>query len=164
MPYKDPQKHKEYQKKYQAKYQLKNKEKLKEYRIGRREIRKEYQKQYRLKNKEKINEYDRQYRLNNKEEIVIKQKEQYETNKLLAIQQLGGKCIVCGESNPDKLEFNHINPRDKDVNITHILNYNINNKTLQDELAKCNLLCKLCHLKETKNQWLNGTFDFLLED
>ena len=66
MPYKDPEKKKEYHKKYREK----NKKEIKEYK-------KEYDKEYREKNKEKQAEYMKDYYQNNKEY----KKEYYENNK-----------------------------------------------------------------------------------
>jgi len=63
MPYKDPEKAKEYRKK--------NKEKVKE-----------YQKEYYLKNREKVLQREKQYQLKNKEKIQeYKKKHQKEYNK-----------------------------------------------------------------------------------
>jgi DNA repair exonuclease SbcCD ATPase subunit len=59
MPYKDPEKRKEYDKQYREK----NKEKIKEYQkeYNQTENRKQYEKEYRENNKDKIKECKKQY-------------------------------------------------------------------------------------------------------
>ena len=71
MPFKDPEKRKEYDKKYYKK----NKEKRKEYYKKNKEKKLEYDKEYRQNNKEKILEQRKEYRQNNKEQISEYQKE-----------------------------------------------------------------------------------------
>jgi len=80
MPYKDPEKQREYKKEY---YQKKNKEYMKEYYEKNKEKileqQKEYMKEYREKNKEKIKEQRKEYREKNKE--YYKEYNQTETGK-----------------------------------------------------------------------------------
>lgn len=68
--------------------------------------------------------------------------------RLQAIEQLGGQCVKCGTK--DNLEFDHIIPRDKTMNIAALLNSA--QKTLDKELKKCQLLCKKCHLAKTMSE------------
>jgi len=61
MPYKDPEKKKEYQKEYRKKNKEKIQEQIKEYREQNKEKIKEQNKEYRKKNKEKIKEHQKEY-------------------------------------------------------------------------------------------------------
>lgn len=63
--------------------------------------------------------------------------------KLKAINYLGGKCEKCGENNPFKLCFHHIDSDEKETNIYDIryLRWSMMIK----ELDKCKLLCQNCH-------------------
>lgn len=62
------------------------------------------------------------------------------------IQILGGKCADCGTT--ANLEFDHKDRSTKAFNISKMYGYSMD--TLKDELAKCQLLCKDCHLIKTK--------------
>ena len=62
---------------------------------------------------------------------------------------LGGKCIKCGSIN--NLEFDHINPKEKCFTITKKTTYNWD--IIKKELDKCQLLCKECHLKKTRENY-----------
>ncbi len=63
---------------------------------------------------------------------------------------MGGKCVECGST--ELLQFDHINPLEKSFTITS----NFHRKDLDEELAKCQLLCWDCHMEKTKNDWLSG--------
>ena len=74
----------------------------------------------------------------------------YKRNKQKYVDKLGGKCVECGST--ELLQFDHINPLEKSFTITS----NFHRKDLDEELAKCQLLCPTCHLEKTKNDWLSG--------
>lgn len=59
----------------------------------------------------------------------------------------GGYCVDCGETNLDRLEFDHLNPQEKSYNITR--RWSIKWATLRRELMKCVLRCSDCHLDRT---------------
>lgn len=67
------------------------------------------------------------------------QKERYEREKKSLIEMLGGKCSVCGST--ENLEFDHIERDGKKFAITRKLH----DKSLLEELSKCQLLCNKCH-------------------
>lgn len=77
------------------------------------------------------------------------QKKRYEREKNELIATLGGKCACCGTTN--NLQFDHINPEEKSFAITA----GLHSSRLHDEISKCQLLCKRCHLKKTRgdNGW-----------
>lgn len=82
--------------------------------------------------KERHREYNLQYYHNRR-------------NKL--IQQLGGKCVMCGST--ENLEFDHINSKEKTFSVgSRIQN---NNSEFSAELDKCQLLCHSCHRKKSKD-------------
>lgn len=87
---------------------------------------------------------------NNKEEIMKYNREYVRNHKNLLKEKMGGKCVKCGAI--ENLQFDHINPLEKSFNISN----NIHRKDLDEELAKCQLLCPECHLDKTKNEWLTG--------
>lgn len=59
---------------------------------------------------------------------------------------LGGKCVKCGSL--ENLHFDHIDPKTKFFEIgSKIRNYARNR--VEEEIKKCQLLCKPCHLKKS---------------
>lgn len=55
-----------------------------------------------------------------------------------------GPCVLCGSS--DDLELDHI---DESTKVTHNI-WSWSEKRRADELVKCQVLCKICHLEKTK--------------
>lgn len=75
-------------------------------------------------------------------EAVIRRREKV---KLMAIQYKGGKCEICGYNKyAGALEFHHVNPEEKDFNISKS-GYRKSYKDLLIELDKCMLVCSNCH-------------------
>lgn len=71
--------------------------------------------------------------------------------------QLGGKCVKCG--NTESLEFDHINPCLKTQSFNKILTKRITKK-VKAEFSNCQLLCSDCHLIKTiaeKAKFKHGT-------
>lgn len=58
--------------------------------------------------------------------------------------KVGKVCCVCPESNPDKLDFHHIDPATKLFSIGGPVH---SRKAVLAEVAKCELRCKKCHGK-----------------
>lgn len=63
--------------------------------------------------------------------------------KAKAVAYLGGKCVNCGYSKSNSaLEFHHLDPNEKDMNISgKVMSWS----KLTAELDKCVLLCSNCH-------------------
>lgn len=70
----------------------------------------------------------------------------YKRRKAAAIEQLGGKCVYCGST--EDLQFDHIDRNTKSFTIARELD-SVSEKRLQEELAKCQLLCPPCHEEKT---------------
>lgn len=70
------------------------------------------------------------------------QPKRYKKRKAELINALGGKCVVCGAKN--NLEFDHIIPSTKSFTIMSHWHDDV-----EEELKKCQLLCKKCHLRKT---------------
>lgn len=72
------------------------------------------------------------------------------------LARLGDRCVSCGST--DDLEFDHIDPELKSFNISR--NLTASNVAVQAELAKCQLLCRSCHIEKTAREnsgWRHGT-------
>lgn len=55
-------------------------------------------------------------------------------------------CIECGESEPICIDFHHVDPAQKEVNVASLVNCG-SLKKLQAEIEKCVPLCANCHRK-----------------
>ena len=64
----------------------------------------------------------------------------------ILVERMGGKCVECGST--ETLEFDHIDPSTKSFNISG--GYHKPREVLEEELSKCQLLCKACHIEKTK--------------
>jgi len=87
------------------------------------------------KNREQYNEYMRKYML-----------ERYYRRRAAAIEQLGGKCIDCG--NTESLEFDHAIARDKVLDLGKAFS-GWSDARIQAELKKCVLRCAPCHREKS---------------
>lgn len=63
--------------------------------------------------------------------------------RIKAINLLGGKCKICGNSNIFHLVFHHIDSSEKEKNINLLKNYKWS--VILTELNKCELYCANCH-------------------
>lgn len=63
------------------------------------------------------------------------------------IYLLGGKCVKCNTT--EKLEFDHINPKNKNFSIGSKIR-SFSKEKLLEELEKCQLLCRSCHKEKNK--------------
>lgn len=57
-------------------------------------------------------------------------------------------CKNCGERNPVVLDFDHINPDEKEFTISAVVG-NVSKESLWAEIEKCDVLCANCHRKKT---------------
>lgn len=66
--------------------------------------------------------------------------------KIKAVELLGNKCNICGYNQCIRaLDFHHRDATTKEYNITHLRCYPFYGDKVQNELKKCDLLCKNCH-------------------
>jgi hypothetical protein len=61
-------------------------------------------------------------------------------------------CQRCGEDHVACLQFHHIDPSLKDINISQAASNGWSLDRIKSEMAKCNVLCANCHFKEHYNQ------------
>lgn len=86
--------------------------------------------------------------------VSIQTKERQRKFKLKCLEYKGNKCLNCGYNRCNGvLEFHHIDPNEKDFNISSVKTHKFNNKVIK-ELDKCILLCSNCH-REIHNNILN---------
>lgn len=75
----------------------------------------------------------------------------WERRRALAIEKLGGSCVSCGSD--ELLEFDHIDPDTKLMTIARASSRN--EEFFWSEVAKCQLLCKPCHIIKTNDDRKN---------
>ena len=62
--------------------------------------------------------------------------------KRIAVNYKGGECLICGYKRcMSALHFHHVNPWEKDFNISEKSNW----FDIKREIEKCVLLCANCH-------------------
>lgn len=82
--------------------------------------------------------------------IAKKCKEKYNANQLKMKQELmehigQTKCKDCGYSDIRALSFHHINPKEKEFNISKGFTHSYGFDLLKKEAEKCDILCMNCH-------------------
>jgi hypothetical protein len=55
------------------------------------------------------------------------------------------ECTECGESHKACLDFHHVDPEEKELNVSDALLYSVSK--VEKEIEKCIILCSNCHRK-----------------
>ncbi len=71
--------------------------------------------------------------------------------RTLHMLKFGKCCEKCGCNDPILLDFDHINPENKLVNVSNARS----TKRILEEVKKTRLLCVMCHRLHTQSQWKN---------
>ena len=95
-----------------------------------------------------------EWRKNNQGKINDASRRLRYKKKLERIEYLGGKCVGCGECNPDLLQFDHIDRSKKEFNISKKCDLVL--EKIIPELDKCQLLCNTCHAIKTRSNQDNN--------
>ncbi len=109
-------------------------------------------KEWRDKNREKLNKCKREYYYRNLD------KEKSRIRKTNAIRKLELKewfddyrsnlsCARCDENHIACLEFHHIDPSEKEVEVGRAVTNGWNKERIIKEMEKCEVLCSNCHRK-----------------
>ena len=61
------------------------------------------------------------------------------------------KCVICGENEQVCLDFHHVNPNHKDVEVSKLQYSTYSQKKIINEIEKCIILCANCHRKVHAN-------------
>jgi len=133
------QQHREYMRKYR--------EKNLGYKFRERERRKEYYSENQLEEQRKAREYMRKRYLANKDRELAKGRDRYRKKRIEWDAFLATKeCTHCGFSDPECLDFHHMNPAKKDFHVSAMMS--LSWKRIYAEAEKCIVLCANCHRKE----------------
>lgn len=153
---------------YARKYRQENKEKVRkcidDWRNKNRDKVNENSRQYKENNKEKVKEWNNKYYARNIEKIKAQNKLDYQQNRkyydskrreymIVLIKWVDDMkkekgCRIC--KTLEKLEYHHIKPEDKFMEISTMVNAMMNREDILEEIKKCEVLCNGCHI-ETHN-------------
>lgn len=109
--------------------------------------------EYYQKNPDKFKERNRKNFLKYKPEVLVERKRKALLVKKQCVEYLGGKCEICGyDFHLAALQFHHINPTEKEFELTKRICNGQSVEILHEELDKCCLLCANCHSIVSYNQ------------
>ena len=66
--------------------------------------------------------------------------------------KLGLKCLDCSESDPACLDFHHLIPAYKVLEVSKMIRGGYSEGVILQEIAKCSVLCSSCHRKFHSHQ------------
>jgi len=106
------------------------------------------QSECRVCSKKRNRAYYKENRETQIQQIYAAKKRRIEENRKFVFGYLSKHtCVDCGESDPRVLEFDH--QRDKEYNITDLLNGGYSREKIQLEIDKCEVRCANCHRRKT---------------
>lgn len=106
-----------------------------------KECHKERMRRRSIDKKEQISAYHKKYAKEHKED-----RKEKATIWRLKIQGLKSPCVKCGEDRPCVIEFHHIDPSKKSINIGKI-SPRKSFEIIEKEVQKCVCLCRNCHFE-----------------
>ena len=110
----------------------------------------EARREYYLQNKERIRALARERYLRNREKILRDTQEVARRNKEFRKAILSEfPCKLCGESDPDMIDWHHIDESQKKFNVAHTSRAH---SEWWDEVMKCIPVCVSCHRKIHKDK------------
>jgi predicted HNH restriction endonuclease len=93
---------------------------------------------------EKQKEWKKQHYEENKELYINKQQERRQNIRIL-VESFKTPCIVCGESDKACIDYHHVNPSEKDLQIGNAGKHKWSDKKIISEIEKCVCLCSNHH-------------------
>lgn len=98
-------------------------------------------------------EWKKQYVRENKERLYLDAEiRKLRVNEWLINHKSSLECETCGENHPACLEFHHVNPDEKEHEISKMVARGFSMKAILREIEKCKILCANCHHK-LHNGW-----------
>lgn len=108
------------------------------------------------KDRTKAKLYARQHYEKNKQVYIERAKkftklQRIKLRNLIWEYLLQHPCLDCQETDPVVLQFDH--QRDKKFHICDGIRRGLSNKTMLEEIAKCEIRCANCHAKKTAKEY-----------
>lgn len=97
-------------------------------------------------------QYDREYHLSRSSEskatkIALNKKRQEKLKAAIHTIKKQNGCTFCAEDEPICLDFHHLDPTEKDINVSDALKRGWTVERMQKEIDKCITVCSNCHRK-----------------
>lgn len=104
---------------------------------------------WREDNADKVKKYKRDYLERNRKVVNKRNKDRIKLlREWLREYKSTLKCAKCGEDNPATLDFHHLDPSEKELNIGSVISKGWGKDRILKEVEKCVVLCANCHRKE----------------
>lgn len=100
------------------------------------------------KKQEQRDSWNRWYARNQTKVRKAVRKRKLETKQWLDAYKATLRCEHCDENHPSCLQFHHLDPTKKDLEVSLGPQWGWNIKRILREIAKCAILCANCHIKE----------------
>lgn len=103
--------------------------------------------------------HEKWYRDNGDKRRAQVRERRRKTRDWLAEVKKQGECHVCGLSGEIAhwaLDYHHRDGEEKVASISYLVGNGYGRKTIEDEMAKCDLICSNCHRTQHYNEWVSG--------
>lgn len=105
--------------------------------------------------------YSRAHYVKNKKDYLDTQRISRDRNKEFICNYLKNHpCVDCGENNIIVLQFDHIDPLEKEDLVTKGINDKWSIEKIKKEIDKCDIRCANCHLKRHARENHNYRYEY----
>lgn len=97
--------------------------------------------------KEKMKEYNKEYHQKNKDKKARRKEAIREF-----VESMKGPCVICGIDDKDVIDFHHIDPEGKEINVSRMVSMVLSIEKIKGEISKCVCLCANDHRRFHKGK------------
>lgn len=102
---------------------------------------------WRKEHQEELRKYRRDWYVKNKEHAKSKVKERREKLKHWMSEMKSTLKCSCGEYHISCILFHHLDPKEKDIEVSRAVADGWSKKRILNEISKCKIMCSNCHRK-----------------